>query len=266
MEGISRKTVVYKMWRANVYASDYWKCIVCSSKKRIEAHHILPVRTHPELALDENNGVTLCFSCHRLIAGKEQEVAKILTELKANRVNSVKSHTSTEGYMANTEPSQSGNRLEGVTTRNRVFRIEQFIKKQVECSWCKKMLYRHFYRVQRSKNFFCSSTCKGKWSKGKRSGKDNHMWKPVKERKCISCKEVMLPTPSSIHRDKKFCSNSCHTKYLWKIGTLKGKILDKWSKKFDQCIQCQTVEKPHYGNGLCMTCFNKSYNARNKRQ
>lgn len=36
------------------------RCVVCGGNKKLEAHHILPFHSHPELELDENNLITLC--------------------------------------------------------------------------------------------------------------------------------------------------------------------------------------------------------------
>lgn len=263
---INRKSPEYKLWRANVYASDSWTCVLCSKKaKRIEAHHIYPVRDYPEKALDPSNGVTLCFACHRVIFGKEHLLVDYFAALKANRVNSVKVSTSKTGNRENTEPSLGRNALEGVTTRSRVFKIEQFISRQVQCVICKKSLMRHYYRTQRSKIFFCSRECRGVWC-GKTIGGNNR--KEVAKRQCGFCKKNLKPTPSSKHRVKKFCDNSCQAKYLWRVqGRKKPKILNgRWTIKYTSCVGCGTKAKPHYGKGSCMTCYNKSYNARVKRQ
>jgi len=40
------------------------KCVVCGSRKRLEAHHLFDKNTYPHKALDINNGVTLCKKCH----------------------------------------------------------------------------------------------------------------------------------------------------------------------------------------------------------
>lgn len=41
------------------------KCLHCGKTEGLHAHHIKPKSTHPELALDLSNGITLCYSCHK---------------------------------------------------------------------------------------------------------------------------------------------------------------------------------------------------------
>lgn len=251
----------YKLWRANVYQRDKWRCKICKNKKRIEAHHIYPLRLHYKKRLELDNGITLCFRCHRLIFGKELLTADWLRSLiNKNDANSV------ELQEDNTEPSRGGNSSEGVTTRFRRYRIEQFINKQVKCVGCGKMLIRHYYRVNRSKKFLCSEKCRSRWQKTRFKGSKNPMWKPIKKTRCRFCKKWMLPTKSSPHRRKLFCDNSCQSKYLWRITKRKPNdiLRGRWAKIHKCCKECGIKEKPHYGKGLCMTCYNAQYNASNK--
>ena len=43
------------------------KCVVCGSKKKLEAHHILQRSLYPKLSFNINNGVMLCYLHHREI-------------------------------------------------------------------------------------------------------------------------------------------------------------------------------------------------------
>jgi len=42
-------------------------CIVCGSTEKLEAHHVKPKAQFPELALEIDNGITLCKKCHNEI-------------------------------------------------------------------------------------------------------------------------------------------------------------------------------------------------------
>lgn len=247
----------YGLWRAETYRRDKWTCRICGSKKLIEAHHIYPLRSHFSKRFDKDNGITLCRKCHRTIYGKELLIAEDLKEIIKNSVNS--GDTLKED---NPEPSQESNLSEGATTRKRGYSIEQFVKKQVKCEVCGKVIYRHYYRMQKSKTnkFFCSKECR---IKAKLDVKPWNKRKPVK-RKCLFCGKELTPTPSRKHREKKFCNNSCHSKWTWVKGRVHPKRLKgKWTMKYDKCRICGTRNKKHYGKGLCMTCYNIQYNASN---
>lgn len=61
----SRAYLEYKVWRADVYRRDGWKCKVCGSRQSIRAHHIMSYARFVDLRLLPINGITLCNSCHR---------------------------------------------------------------------------------------------------------------------------------------------------------------------------------------------------------
>lgn len=49
-----------------MFERDDFTCQQCGKKGgRLQADHILPYSTHPELRLDLNNGRTMCVPCHR---------------------------------------------------------------------------------------------------------------------------------------------------------------------------------------------------------
>ena len=57
------------------------ECLVCHSTDRLHAHHILPRSTHPHLAKDTSNGITLCSRCHGSVKGRELQYADALSEI-----------------------------------------------------------------------------------------------------------------------------------------------------------------------------------------
>lgn len=214
----------YIKWRTKIYELDNWTCKIpsCGYKgKRIEAHHIYPFRDFPDLRLNINNGITLCFWCHRQVFGKEFLLAKGFLGLIENRVNSVELLLIKD----NTEPSLDRNIEEGVTTRNRIFNIERFIKKKVYCSVCRKILYRHYYRIKRNKYHFCSYECyrknQNKFYYGKKHG--NYQKRP--RMKCLYCGKFIKGTPTQRLRIKKYCNNTCQLKLRYKDSNVSTKSL-----------------------------------------
>ena len=58
--------VEYRQWRNGVYERDDYTCQSCGARGgRLHAHHIKSYADHPDLRLDDDNGITLCESCHR---------------------------------------------------------------------------------------------------------------------------------------------------------------------------------------------------------
>lgn len=53
------------LWRNEIKRKFNSTCSICSSKEEIETHHIVPVCESPERELDLNNGVCLCYPCHK---------------------------------------------------------------------------------------------------------------------------------------------------------------------------------------------------------
>lgn len=76
----------YADWRKSVYERDNYTCQMCGkpSNGDIQAHHIYPVKTHPERILNADNGITLCVPCHRSIHGKETQYIARFESLISN--------------------------------------------------------------------------------------------------------------------------------------------------------------------------------------
>jgi len=54
----------YDIWRKLVYQRDNWKCKICSSKYKINAHHIYEGKDNKSLRFEIYNGITLCEFHH----------------------------------------------------------------------------------------------------------------------------------------------------------------------------------------------------------
>ena len=54
----------YDAWKNQVLSRDNQQCVCCGLNKHLEVHHLFGYKENPELAVNENNGVTLCKFCH----------------------------------------------------------------------------------------------------------------------------------------------------------------------------------------------------------
>lgn len=71
---LQRTSADYARWRSSVFERDAYTCFLCKERGgKLAAHHIKPVRLRPELIFAVENGITLCWSCHRGIHWKEAE-------------------------------------------------------------------------------------------------------------------------------------------------------------------------------------------------
>lgn len=60
--------------RLQVFARDGYRCRLCGHKSaQLEAHHIIPIWARLDLALDIDNIVTLCRTCHRAKVNMHEE-------------------------------------------------------------------------------------------------------------------------------------------------------------------------------------------------
>ncbi len=51
-------------WKLAVLEADDWTCQNCGTIKHLDAAHIIPRSSRPDLATDPTNGITLCRNCH----------------------------------------------------------------------------------------------------------------------------------------------------------------------------------------------------------
>ena len=62
-----RQSTEYKYWRSRVFERDKFQCQKCGQVGgRLRAHHIQPFAEAKHLRMDVDNGITLCYGCHKL--------------------------------------------------------------------------------------------------------------------------------------------------------------------------------------------------------
>lgn len=62
---LERRKIEVLNWKIQVFIRDNRTCIICGSKEKINAHHIMSFAKNIEQRTDINNGVTLCNCCHK---------------------------------------------------------------------------------------------------------------------------------------------------------------------------------------------------------
>ena len=76
---------VYKDWRLSVLKRDGFKCQMpgCSYSNRryLQVHHISKWSSSSSLRFEISNGITLCYSCHKSISGKEHHYESLFTDI-----------------------------------------------------------------------------------------------------------------------------------------------------------------------------------------
>lgn len=79
----------YKEWLKNIKRRDKGCCQWpnCGSRKRVQAHHILPWSAYPGLRFDTNNGICLCKKHHDFIKNDETSYASFFLRLLYNKAN-----------------------------------------------------------------------------------------------------------------------------------------------------------------------------------
>lgn len=85
-----RNSREYGVWRSAVFERDNFTCQLCDVRGlRLTAHHIHRFATHPDLALEVWNGITLCWPCHSGIRGREEAMAPLFLAATGGEVCNV---------------------------------------------------------------------------------------------------------------------------------------------------------------------------------
>ena len=78
----SREDPGYEEFRQAVLKRDKHKCQMPGCKKRtsrkwLQVHHIIPYSAAASLRTEPDNGITLCYGCHKKIGKKETYYGKL---------------------------------------------------------------------------------------------------------------------------------------------------------------------------------------------
>jgi predicted restriction endonuclease len=77
------KDPLYVKWRKAVYKRDNHQCQWpgCTSRSKLNAHHIKRWSDFPGLRFQERNGITLCYKHHKMIKDMEHIYEGILYKI-----------------------------------------------------------------------------------------------------------------------------------------------------------------------------------------
>jgi hypothetical protein len=74
--------ISWREWREKVFERDNWTCLWCGQRgNRLEPHHIIPTREDLTKIFDVDNGITLCYECHRKTIMKEKQYEELFKSL-----------------------------------------------------------------------------------------------------------------------------------------------------------------------------------------
>jgi len=59
-----RRSPEDREWKQKVLKKDGYKCGMCGTDRKLEAHHIKPIKDFPGLRHEISNGDTYCHNCH----------------------------------------------------------------------------------------------------------------------------------------------------------------------------------------------------------
>ena len=66
LDNLVRHSFEYRLWREKVFKRDGWTCRECEKLGgTLNVHHVKSFSQYHELRLNVDNGLTMCFPCHR---------------------------------------------------------------------------------------------------------------------------------------------------------------------------------------------------------
>lgn len=106
-----RADSAYIEWRRLIFKRDSYKCRINNDdcQGRMEAHHILAWRSHPELRYEINNGITLCHYHHpRRRIDEEMLIPYFKNIVEAIEYNLSGAHRLGTGELSEEHPDSTG--------------------------------------------------------------------------------------------------------------------------------------------------------------
>jgi predicted phage replisome organizer len=74
-----RNTYEYKEWRKDVFARDNYTCKLCGKRGvYLNAHHKKSFAKYPDLQTQLENGITLCYDCHKQVHKKQKKKKRVM--------------------------------------------------------------------------------------------------------------------------------------------------------------------------------------------
>ena len=137
-------------WWFTVISRAKKRCQMCGNEKRLDASHIQPRKTYPELRFDPDNGQALCRSCHLKYdkahghRPKGPPIGRKLSEhtkQKISRANRI-SHNTPEG--------KARHRTQALAQWDKIGRKHE----RRICAFCRRL-----YKPRGSDAKYCSANC-----------------------------------------------------------------------------------------------------------
>ncbi len=81
-----------KKWKKIIRKRDKNRCRFprCSSRKKLQVHHIYPFAQYIGLRYDISNGILLCKECHKKVTGQEASYISLFVEIVNDRKKNLK--------------------------------------------------------------------------------------------------------------------------------------------------------------------------------
>jgi hypothetical protein len=85
IDRIDADPVKYEKWHKSVLYLSNYRCAICGSSQKLQAHHIEKWSTNIRLRYVVSNGIALCETCHSNVTGREEHFAPEFKKIIAMR-------------------------------------------------------------------------------------------------------------------------------------------------------------------------------------